>query len=60
MMPPGPVAEPGRHLESPGSKRRPHNLVPLSVHVVQPHQAAAIERAEAALPLLRRCLDLAG
>ncbi|HEX4765963.1 MAG TPA: class II histone deacetylase [Lichenihabitans sp.] len=30
MMPPGPFVEPGRHLESPGSKRRLHNLVQVS------------------------------
>ena len=30
MMPPGPFVEPGRHLESPGSKRRLHNLLQVS------------------------------
>jgi acetoin utilization deacetylase AcuC-like enzyme len=30
MMPPGPFVEPGRHLESPGSKRRLHNLIQVS------------------------------
>jgi len=30
MMPPGPFVEPGRHLESAGSKRRLHNLLQVS------------------------------